>query len=86
MSIKLVFGHNDNGDATANMVIDDGERLDFDYVELVKHLYEQPDESLTVEIDDTYSTSQKKRLEDMVDKIGKAAKERQEDPSETSAE
>ena len=71
MSIKLFFGHGTNGNATAKMAIDSAEPIDFDYVALVKHLFDNPTAEIITDIETTYTEEQQERL---VTKIEDTAK------------
>lgn len=75
MALNLEFGHATDGNATVKMKIDDLGVVDFDYVTLVKWLFENHDESISLEIADSYSPEQKKRIEELVQKIEMTAKE-----------
>ena len=81
MALKLEFGHATDGNATVKMKVDDLEPVNFDYVMLVKWLFENHDESISLEIADSYSPEQKMRIEELVKKIEITAKG---DPSSTS--
>jgi len=74
MPLKLTFAHADNGSATAQMVLGDAEAMTFDYVTLVKWLFEHQDETITADITDSYSDDQKTRIRDLLRKIEVAAK------------
>lgn len=74
MSIKLFFGHGTNGNATAKMAIDSAEPIDFDYVALVKHLFDNPTAKIITDIEATYTEEQQERLKTLVTKIEDTAK------------
>lgn len=86
MPVKLLFGHAENGSATAKMVIDDSAVIDFDYVGLVKYLFDNPDASVLTEIEETYNEDQQARLRTLVSKIEETAKGRVNQSVEASAE
>ena len=86
MPIKLLFGHAKNSSATAKMIIDDSAVIDFDYVGLVKYLFDNPDASVLTEIEDTYNEEQQARLRTLVSKIEETAKGRVNQSAEASAE
>lgn len=77
MTVKLMFAHAENGGATARMSIGDATEEDFDYVALVKHLFDNPDDNVIAEIADSYNDEQKVRLQELVSKIETAAKGRE---------
>lgn len=77
MTVKLMFAHAENGSATAKMAIGDAAEEDFDYVALVKHLFDNPDDNIITEIADSYNGEQKERLQELVSKIDAAAKGRE---------
>lgn len=76
MSVNLIFGHKENGSATAKMVLDSAPSVDFDYVSLVKHLFDNPDDVVMADIDDSYTEEQIKRLTELIKKIEATAKGR----------
>lgn len=76
MPVKLFFGHADNESATAKMAINDAEAVAFDYVELVKHLFDNPDDAVVAEIEESYNYDQQDRLLELVKKIEDTAKGR----------
>lgn len=69
MELKLLFGHAENGSAIAKMAIDDGDPVDFDYVKLVKLLFDDPAITVTAEVAQSYNNAQKQRLNELVGKI-----------------
>lgn len=74
MEMKLLFGHAENGSATAKIAIDDGAQEDFDYVKLVKLLFDNPEATVTAEVAESYNDAQKQRLNELVSKIVTTAK------------
>ena len=76
MPVKLMFAHAENGSATARMSIGNAAEQDFDYVVLVKHLFDNPDDNVIAQIADSYNDEQKERLQELVKKIEATAKGR----------
>lgn len=74
MELKLLFGRAENGSATAKMAIDGGIQEDFDYVKLVKLLFDNPEVTVAAEVTGSYNDAQKQRLNELVDKIMITAK------------
>ena len=74
MELQLLFGHAENGSATAEMAIDGGIKEDFDYVKLVKLLFDNPEATVVAEAAESYNSAQKQRLNELVDKIVSTAK------------
>lgn len=74
MELQLLFGRAENGSATAKMAIDGGIQEDFDYVKLVKLLFDNPEATVAAEVAESYNDAQKQRLNELVDKIMTAAK------------
>lgn len=70
---KIIFGHAKNGSSTVAMSLDDEGQTVFDYVAFVKHLCSHPEDSLKVEISDSYSADQKAKLQKMVSDIKDAS-------------
>ena len=86
MAVKLLFGHAGNGSATAKMVIGDRVAVDFDYVDFVKYLFDNPDAEVITEIEESYNEEQQARLGVLVNKIEETAKGRVSQNTQTSAE
>lgn len=76
MSVKLMFAHAENGSATARMTIGNATEEVFDYVVLVKHLFDNPDDNVIAQIAESYNDEQKERLQELVSKIEATAKSR----------
>lgn len=74
MELQLLFGRAENGSATAKMAIDGGIQEDFDYVKLVKLLFDNPEATVATEVAESYNDAQKQRLNELVDKIMTTAK------------
>lgn len=74
MELQLLFGRAENGSATAKMAIDGGIQEDFDYVKLVKLLFDNPEATVAAEVAKSYNDAQKQRLNELVDKIMATAK------------
>ena len=83
MALRLAFGHSADGNATVKMETDALGMIDFDYVVLVKWLFENKDKSIDVEIADYYSPEQQTRIKEHIQKIEMAAKD---DPALETAE
>mgnify|MGYP001229479189 CR=1 FL=1 len=73
MPLKLIFTHAENGSAVAQMAVDGAQPIPFNYVLLVKRLFDNPDEQLLYDADDSYTPNQKNRLGELVAKINSAA-------------
>lgn len=86
MPVKLLFGHASNNSATAKMVIDDSAAVDFDYVDLVKYLFDNPNTEVLIEIEESYNEEQRARLRVLVNKIEETAKGRITQNAQASAE
>lgn len=56
------------------MAIDGGIQEDFDYVKLVKLLFDNPEATVAAEVAKSYNDAQKQRLNELVDKIMATAK------------
>lgn len=76
MKIKLFFGHADNGSATAKMSVDNEIQEDFDYVKLVTLLFDNPEASVTAEVAESYNDAQRRRLDELVQKVISTSKGR----------
>ena len=74
MSLRLTFGHSSDGNATTVMSIDGAEDFAFNYVTLVKWLFDNQGEAIEVDIADSYTDDQKTRIKELLLKIGEAAK------------
>ena len=74
MELRLLFGHAENGSAIAKMAIDGGIQEDFDYVKLVKLLFDNPEATVATEAAESYNDAQKQRLNELVDRIVSTAK------------
>ena len=74
MSLRLTFEHAPNGNATAAMSLDGADSVAFDYVTLVKWLFDHQDAAIEVNVAESYTDDQKKRIEELLQKIEEAAK------------
>lgn len=74
MSLKLTFAHALNGNATAVMSLDGADSVAFDYVTLVKWLFDNQGAVIEVNVAESYTDDQKKRIEELLQKIEDAAK------------
>lgn len=74
MPVIINFGHSDDNTPTATLSFDGVSFFDFDYVSLVTHLFNNPADTVEVVVDDFYSSEQKTQLEEMANRISKAAR------------
>lgn len=84
MSLSLTFGHAPNGNATAAMSLDGADPVAFDYVTLVKWLFDNQDAAIEVNVAESYTDDQKKRIEELLQKIEEAAKSGNAEPAPTA--
>lgn len=84
MSLSLTFRHATNGNATATMSIDDAAPTAFDYVTLVKWLFDNQDTAIEVSVAESYTGDQKKRIEELLQKIKEAAMSGNAEPAPTT--
>lgn len=81
MSLRLTFAHDaTNGNATAAMSLDGADPVTFDYVTLVKWLFDNQDAAIEVNVAESYTDDQKKRIEELLQKIKEAAKSGNAEP------
>ena len=62
MSLRLTFAHAPNGNATAAMSLDGADPVAFDYVTLVKWLFDNQDAAIEVNVAESYTDDQKNVL------------------------
>lgn len=84
MSLRLTFEHAPNGNATAAMSLDEADPVAFDYVALVKWLFDNQDTVIEVNVAESYTDDQKKRIEELLQKIEEAAKSGNAEPASTA--
>lgn len=84
MSLSLTFAHASNGNATAAMSIDGAGSVAFDYVTLVKWLFDNQNTAIEVNVAESYTDDQKKRIEELIQKIEEAAKCGNAEPAPTA--
>lgn len=84
MSLRLTFAHAPNGNATAAMSLDGKYPVKFDYVELVKWLFDNQGATIEVNVAESYTDDQKKRIEELCQKIEEAAKSGNAEPVSTA--
>ena len=68
MTVKIIFGFDENEKATSSLEIN-GEQEQFDYATLIKHLYYNPGSEVIVSIDDNYSDDERELLQDMANSL-----------------
>ena len=84
MSLRLTFEHAPNGNATAAMSLDVADPVAFDDVTLVKWLFDNQDAAIEVNVAESYTDDQKKRIEELLQKIEEAAKSVNAEPVSTA--